>query len=759
MGTGTVRAADPPNITQPPVKATRFEGENHTFSVVATGTLPLSYQWQKGGGNLAAQTNDSLFLANLRLSDAGLYSVIVTNISGVVTSAPVQLTVRGVNDPRYPTPQGGWSYIYQGDAASNSLTASLDGRWNRQNGIDSWDGLGRGAGNGAIGGVEATNGILTLEDANAVGTTGSDNRRFYFTHDINSDAPVTNANSILNDGVTLTFRARLTPPTDPKLELTNAPNGWVNTNDGKGIFGLRQAGSSGLLISFSLNRAVEDISTNTTFTFSQQGLHMNNLNGNVRTSFVDPGEPGSINLLPLDPALFHEFWITIRDNGADPGTHAVTIYLDGAQTGTVFNVTAGTGSDSPFTNYLALGLGSTPERGAVDVDFFGYAQGAILPSSFNQPLGFAFQPTNQIVATGQVATFNVGVTGTPPYSFKWLKNGTAIANATNASYTTPPTIPADDGSLFTVVVTNDCSSITSSPPAVLSRLLPPTITSQPQSLLITNGDTAAFNVVATSAVPPSYQWRFNGTNLANEFNPTLVIAGASPVNAGNYDVVVTNAAGPTTSTVAVLTVRTLDLGDAPDPSYPTLKANNGARHVIVAGVRLGATIDMEVDANPNATATGDDLDGADDEDGVNFISPLRAGQLASVEVVASTAGLLSAWMDFNANGSWAQAGEQIFTNRALVAGTNVLAILVPPLATAGNTFARFRFSTAGGLSFDGPAADGEVEDYAVNIAPVADLVLFQTDAPDPVGVGSNLTYLVTVRPPRARAVAIHRAAA
>jgi len=352
LGTVSLRAA--PTITQQPVKATKFETENHTFTVTATGTAPLTYQWQKSGGNLGGKTNDSLLLTNLQLSDAGIYSVVVSNISGAITSAPAQLTVRGTNDPRYPTPQGGWTYIYQGNAASNSLTASLDGTWNRQNGIDSWDGLGRGAGNGAIGGVEATNGILTLEDANAVGTSGFDNRRFYFTHDINADPPVTNANSLLNDGVTLTFRARLTPPSDPRLELTNAPNGWVNTNDGKGIFGIRQAGASGLLISFSLNRAVEDISTNTTFTFAQQGLHMNNLNGNARTSFVDPGEPGSINLLPLDPALFHEFWITIRDNGTDPGTHTVTIYTDGTQIGTPFNVTAGSGSDQPFTNYLAL---------------------------------------------------------------------------------------------------------------------------------------------------------------------------------------------------------------------------------------------------------------------------------------------------------------------------------------------------------------------------------------------------------------------
>src|SRR5207247_1517582 len=135
---------------------------------------------------------------------------------------------------------------------------------------------------------------------------------------------------VLNDGVTLTFRARLTPPSavDPLTELANAPNGFVNVSDGKGIFGIRQAGSSGMIISFSLNEAMEDTGTNTpAFNFGQAGLHMNDLNGDTRSPNVDPGDPspGATNLLALDPSVFHEFWITIQDNGPAPGTHKVSI--------------------------------------------------------------------------------------------------------------------------------------------------------------------------------------------------------------------------------------------------------------------------------------------------------------------------------------------------------------------------------------------------------------------------------------------------
>jgi hypothetical protein len=58
-----------------------------------------------------------------------------------------------------------------------------------------------------------------------------------------------------------------------------------------------------------------------------------------------------------------------------------------------------------------------------------------------------------------------------------------------------------------------------------------------------------------------------------------------------------------------------DFGDAPDPMYPTLLANNGARHTSGTGPHLGVSVDAESDGQPNATATGDDIAGwtADDE--------------------------------------------------------------------------------------------------------------------------------------------------
>jgi uncharacterized repeat protein (TIGR01451 family) len=100
--------------------------------------------------------------------------------------------------------------------------------------------------------------------------------------------------------------------------------------------------------------------------------------------------------------------------------------------------------------------------------------------------------------------------------------------------------------------------------------------------------------------------------------------------------------------------------------------------------------------------------------------------MATASVVASGAGKLDAFIDFNGNGSFADAGEKVFDNVSVVAGNNVLQYNVPLLSKSGKVFARFRLSTAGGLSFNGAAADGEVEDHQFTIKPLFDY----GDAPD-----------------------------
>ncbi|MCP4685488.1 MAG: hypothetical protein GY867_08560, partial [bacterium] len=139
----------------------------------------------------------------------------------------------------------------------------------------------------------------------------------------------------------------------------------------------------------------------------------------------------------------------------------------------------------------------------------------------------------------------------------------------------------------------------------------------------------------------------------------------------------------------LVTVETAtDLGDAPDPTYPTLLASTGASHVLGTGVYLGACVDAEADGQPSVGANGDDgavgspvfgtCVGNDDEDGVSFTSALYVGTSAGVDVTANAACTLSAWIDFNGDGDWADAGEGLFPGgQALAGGVNSLSFAVP----------------------------------------------------------------------------------
>lgn len=159
----------------------------------------------------------------------------------------------------------------------------------------------------------------------------------------------------------------------------------------------------------------------------------------------------------------------------------------------------------------------------------------------------------------------------------------------------------------------------------------------------------------------------------------------------------------------------LDFGDAPDGPYSTLLENNGAAHILGSGLFLGSTVDAEPNGIPTIGATGDDDSGSNDDDGVVFSTLLLPGQFAFLDVTASGAGIVDAWIDFDRDGSFTGADEQIIGSQQVFGGTNLLLFQVPTGTAGGAAYARFRISSAGGLSPDGIAADGEVEDYAVNI--------------------------------------------
>jgi len=166
------------------------------------------------------------------------------------------------------------------------------------------------------------------------------------------------------------------------------------------------------------------------------------------------------------------------------------------------------------------------------------------------------QPSDQSIMVGQTATFSVTAAGSDPLSYQWQKGTTAITGATTASYTTPSAVVGDNGSQFTVVVSNSGGSITSNPATLtVNTIGAPTITQQPSSQAITVGETATFSVAATGTTPLTYQWQKGTTPIVGATSASYTTpAAVSGDNGSQFQVVVTNPDGSMPSDVVTLTV-------------------------------------------------------------------------------------------------------------------------------------------------------------------------------------------------------------
>ncbi len=179
-----------------------------------------------------------------------------------------------------------------------------------------------------------------------------------------------------------------------------------------------------------------------------------------------------------------------------------------------------------------------------------------------------------------------------------------------------------------------------------------------------------------------------------------------------------------------------DVGDAPI-SY------GNPTHTL-GGIRMGASVDADAALLNNATATGDDADNIDDEDGVTLTPLLPTGEITIVPVsIQNAAGLLNVWFDWNADGDFNDAGEQMITNQAVAVGTVNLNIAVPVTAIIGPTFARYRVCT-NNTALDNCSTptntvqSGEVEDYQFTVS--RKLILHKTTLG---GVGGAFGFALT----------------
>ena len=253
----------------------------------------------------------------------------------------------------------------------------------------------------------------------------------------------------------------------------------------------------------------------------------------------------------------------------DQSTGTRRIYVNGAKVAervdTPIVLLNATNNASIGARLAASTMPVEPFSGLIDeLSFYGkalstaeitniYAAGVGGKCMTPQPPTILVQPQSQSVSGGTNVTFSVGVAGSSPLFYQWLFNGSNLVNGTGAVLQLT-NVQAEDAGPYSVVISNAYGTVTSSNAILTVDTSAPSIVSSPRDATLSPAtNSVTLRVSATGAAPLRYQWRQDGTNRAGATTSAFILTARS-TNAGNYDVIVTNAYGSATSGVAVVTV-------------------------------------------------------------------------------------------------------------------------------------------------------------------------------------------------------------
>jgi sugar lactone lactonase YvrE len=487
IGPGQVEAAQGPQITTQPADQTVVVGGTASFAVGASGAGPLSYQWLFNGTNIDGATAASLGLSNVQASQAGSYSVLVSNsvstalssnaLLTVVAAQPFLFVANAGNNTIYQYTTNGIGWLFANTNLSNPQALVFDG-----------------AGNLYV----ANNGNNTIVRFDSTGNSS------------------VFANTGLSGPVGLAFDAA------GNLYAANQNNGTIEKFSPAGVGSLFVSGliTPGGLVFDNLGNLfvtadssiykITPAGMRSTFAtgFSSPTFMAFDAGGNLYVGEYGKADikrftPGGVGTVFASSGLNYPYQMAFDTNGNllvvnHNGNNVESISPVGV--GSIF---ASSGISGP--NGIAIG-----------------------PTQVGAPQGpqITAQPYDQTVVAGGTAIFAVGASGTGPLSYQWMFDGTNIDGATAVSLVLSNAQAGQAGN-YSVLVSNSIST------ALSSNALLSVVPAQPALFVANAGNNSIYQYTSNGV-----GWLFANTNLSNP--QALVFDGAGNLyvaNNGNSTIV------------------------------------------------------------------------------------------------------------------------------------------------------------------------------------------------------------------------------